>query len=299
MVGGAALLRHLERAHPEAPGEPLGELKGRRARARDRTRGAGELSPTVWDRLQRVDGERLGASLARRLQGVEGGGAADVADEAQRRQRRGRSSRRRRRSRRRGRTAGRPRLRGRPRGPVAAGELHWHPGEIGCGCDRDAPALPGPITASGGRPAPPPGRGGDGEISFQFSHRRYQTAVSGRLLMLAGWPGPRPAGRGHGPSIGWYGSGGRRGYYRRDADLRVRVRECGTRFEELSRRGTGSARCRECGSERTRARLLSSGAAIRTGEDPRRGAKAGAQERPAPSARAKQRFRRRSPGGPA
>jgi putative FmdB family regulatory protein len=28
--------------------------------------------------------------------------------------------------------------------------------------------------------------------------------------------------------------------------------ECGTRFEELVEAGTGSARCRDCGSQRTR-----------------------------------------------
>ena len=43
----------------------------------------------------------------------------------------------------------------------------------------DRPALPAPITASGNSRSLRVERGGAGEVSFQFSHRRYQTAWVG------------------------------------------------------------------------------------------------------------------------
>ena len=118
VVGGAPFLGHLEGTHPQALGEPLGSAKGARARARDGARRAGQVGAAVGDRLERMEGEGLGASLACRRQGVEGRGAAHVARRSEAAAPRPRSSRRHRRSRRRARTAGPPRPAGRLREPV-------------------------------------------------------------------------------------------------------------------------------------------------------------------------------------
>ena len=65
--------------------------------------------------------------------------------------------------------------------------------------------------------------------------------------------------------------------------------ECGTRFEELVEAGTGSARCRDCGSERTRRAFSPQGrpfGLVKTPGEARKQERKNAQLRQ----RAKQRF---------
>ena len=120
--------------------------------AGDRAGAAGEVGGRVGNRLQRVQRERRGAGRGERRERVEAGGAAGVADEAQRR--RPAADRR-------GGLADRPvgdaeqhgvGVLGRPRRVVAAGGDHAQAGALGGGGDRAADAAR-PTTASAGNPA--------------------------------------------------------------------------------------------------------------------------------------------------
>ena len=157
VVGGAPLLGHLEGAHPQALGEPLGEAEGGRARARDGARGAGQVGAAVGDRLEGVEGEGLGASLARRRPGRPARWRRSRGRRSEAAAPRRRSSRRRRRSRRRERTAGRPRLAGMLRAAWSRPASSAATPARSAAAAIDRPALPAPTTASGGSPCAAPG----------------------------------------------------------------------------------------------------------------------------------------------
>ena len=316
MVGGAPFLGHLERAHPEALREPLGERErppalepetahgapvrsaspsgivcsgmereGLGARPRAGARASSVVAPLTWP-TKRSGG--AAAAIVAHASGDRGVGHAEQRDL--------------------GAPAG-------LQGTVAAGELDRHARRARP--PRRSTARPGPRRSRRVRQRPTlrVGRGGVGEIPFQFSHRRYQTA-SGRDRV--GWPlaGPRPAGRGH--DQGYAG-----GPCRRTATVApegtcdaagglacssggaatigpCRSTSSGARHAEPASRSSSTPGPRASPAAPARSRadaagLLASGPPVRAGQDAGRDAPAGAQERPAPRAHEASASARRRP----